>query len=302
MHRSFRFAAIFATILVGGSFTATMLPGCRDTVAIEKSKTDAMGMLSKLTSRATAASTMLGGLMTSLDALPAATPGLAEVKSKLTGFKTSLDAITAKLGGFGGKLTTAATSGTEEIAKVVKEIEAEATKLAPIEAGLTEASKAVDDLKAASMWMKQLTTGFQLSGATTGIESQLVTFIEDPARPVDKTTWFNFDRLNFQTGKAELDMEASKAQLDNMTEILKAFPAVKLKIGGYTDNTGAADANMKLSTERAEAVKAALVAAGVTADRLAAEGYGPEHPVCPANDTDECKAQNRRIAVRVSAK
>ena len=37
-------------------------------------------------------------------------------------------------------------------------------------------------------------------------------------------------------------------------------------------------------------------------DRLAAEGYGPEHPPCPANDTDECKAQNRRIALRVAAK
>jgi K(+)-stimulated pyrophosphate-energized sodium pump len=45
-----------------------------------------------------------------------------------------------------------------------------------------------------------------------------------------------------------------------------------------------------------------LVALGVDAKRLAAEGYGPEYPVCAANDTDECKAQNRRIAVRVTAK
>ena len=46
----------------------------------------------------------------------------------------------------------------------------------------------------------------------------------------------------------------------------------------------------------------ALVAAGVEKGRLEAEGYGQEHPVCPANDTEECKAQNRRIDVNVQAR
>ena len=75
---------------------------------------------------------------------------------------------------------------------------------------------------------------------------------------------------------------------------------MKLKIGGYTDNTGAAAANKTLSKKRADAVVAALVAAGGDKARLAAEGYGQEHPVCPANDTEECKAQNRRIDVNVA--
>ena len=47
---------------------------------------------------------------------------------------------------------------------------------------------------------------------------------------------------------------------------------------------------------------AALIEAGIAKERLEAEGYGPEFPVCAANDTPECKAQNRRIAVRVTAK
>lgn len=46
----------------------------------------------------------------------------------------------------------------------------------------------------------------------------------------------------------------------------------------------------------------AVIGDGIAADRLSAEGYGPEHPVCPANDTDVCKAQNRRVDLRVVQK
>jgi len=118
---------------------------------------------------------------------------------------------------------------------------------------------------------------------------------------VDKTTWFNFDRLSFKTGSAELDMDKSKEQLTNMTEILKAFPKVNLKVGGYTDNTGSEDANMKLSQQRAEAVVTALTGTGTDKARLEPEGYGSQHPVGD-NATEEGRAQNRRIAVRVTAK
>lgn len=154
----------------------------------------------------------------------------------------------------------------------------------------------------AAEFAKALATGFEVKGAPTGIESQLIAFIEDTTKVVDKTTWFNFDRLTFQTGSATLDVEASKDQLANMVEILKAFPTVKVKVGGYTDNTGSAEANKKISQQRADAVVAALVEAGVAKERLEAEGYGPEHPVCEANDTEACRAQNRRIAVRVTEK
>lgn len=148
----------------------------------------------------------------------------------------------------------------------------------------------------------KLSTGFELHGASTGLEKSLVEFVADAARAVDKTTWFDFDRLTFQTSSAELDAAKSADQLGNIAEVLKAFPKVELKVGGYTDNTGDPAANQRLSQARAEHVVAALVTRGVEAKRLAAEGYGAEHPVCAANDTDECKAKNRRIAVRVTAK
>ena len=87
-----------------------------------------------------------------------------------------------------------------------------------------------------------------------------------------------------------------------MAAILKAYPQMTLEIGGFTDNAGPAAASKKLSAERAETVKAMLVNLDVAAGRLAAAGYGPAQPVCAANDTEECKARNRRIAVRVTAK
>ncbi len=147
----------------------------------------------------------------------------------------------------------------------------------------------------------KLPSGFELVGANKGgIEDQLVTFIQDSSKPVDKDTWFNFDRLLFETGSANL-LPESKEQLTNIAEILKAFPQVTLKIGGYTDNTGDPTANQRLSTDRAFNVMNDLVAMGVAKERLTAEGYGDKHPVAD-NSTEEGRAMNRRIAVRVTNK
>jgi outer membrane protein OmpA-like peptidoglycan-associated protein len=154
---------------------------------------------------------------------------------------------------------------------------------------------------AATNFMKKLASGFELKGALNGIESQLVGFIEDATKPVDKKNWFNFDHLNFKTGSAVLDMDYSKDQLTNIYNIMAAYPKVKLKIGGYTDSDGDDKANMALSQKRADAVVAALVAMGADKARLASEGYGEQHPVA-ANDTPENKAQNRRTAVCVTEK
>lgn len=151
-----------------------------------------------------------------------------------------------------------------------------------------------------SGFAKKLSSGFEIKGNATGIESSLVSFIEDGSKAVDKTTWFNFDNLLFDTGKSTLKPE-SDAQITNIAEILKAYPAVKLKIGGYTDNVGSEASNMKLSAARAKSTVDAIVAKGVEASRLESEGYGPQHPVA-SNDTEEGRAQNRRIAARVSAK
>lgn len=144
--------------------------------------------------------------------------------------------------------------------------------------------------------------GVELTAATNGVEEKLLSFIESDAAPcTEAACWYSFDRLTFNTGSAELDMQKSQAQLSNIVQIMNAYPSVELKIGGYTDNTGSEEANMAISQQRAEAVVAALTAQGISADRLHPEGYGPAHPVA-SNDTEAGRAQNRRIDVRVRAR
>jgi len=143
--------------------------------------------------------------------------------------------------------------------------------------------------------------GYTINVGANAVERKLVNFITDESKQIDKTTWFTFDRLTFETGSAKLKT-SSMEQVKNIAGILKTYTNVKLKIGGYTDNTGDAAANLKLSQERAEAAKAAIVKEGIDGRRLEAEGYGQEHPICPENNTPECKAVNRRIDVRVMEK
>ena len=59
-----------------------------------------------------------------------------------------------------------------------------------------------------------------------------------------------------------------------MAAILKAYPKVKIKIGGYTDNQGDAAANLRLSDDRAKNVMAELAKLGVDPSRMEAQGYG----------------------------
>ncbi|WP_114821865.1 sodium-translocating pyrophosphatase [Chryseobacterium sp. KLBC 52] len=117
---------------------------------------------------------------------------------------------------------------------------------------------------------------------------------------LDPNKWYTIENLYFETGSSDLKAE-SALQLITLSEILNAYPDLKIKLGGYTDNSGNEDSNLKLSNLRAQTAKLKLLELGISADRIEAEGYGSQHPVCEANDTDECKAKNRRIDVRVLA-
>lgn len=117
---------------------------------------------------------------------------------------------------------------------------------------------------------------------------------------LDPDKWYTIENLYFETGSSDLKA-GYELQLNNLAEILNAYPDLKIKLGGYTDNSGNEESNLQLSNLRAQTAKLKLLELGVPADRIEAEGYGSQHPVCEANDTDECKAKNRRIDVRVLA-
>ncbi|MDQ1162271.1 K(+)-stimulated pyrophosphate-energized sodium pump [Chryseobacterium sp. SORGH_AS 447] len=115
---------------------------------------------------------------------------------------------------------------------------------------------------------------------------------------LDPNKWYTIENLYFETGSSDL-RPGSDAQLLNLVELLNAYPTMKIKLGGYTDNSGNEESNQKLSNLRAQTAKLKLLELGVGGDRVEAEGYGSQHPVCEANDTEECMAKNRRIDVRV---
>lgn len=115
---------------------------------------------------------------------------------------------------------------------------------------------------------------------------------------LDPNNWYTLENFYFESGSSEIKKKA-EAQLLNLVEIMNAYPNMRIKLGGYTDNTGNQETNIKLSNLRAQTTKLKLLELGIAGHRIETEGYGSLHPVCEANDTDECRAKNRRIDVRV---
>jgi outer membrane protein OmpA-like peptidoglycan-associated protein len=132
------------------------------------------------------------------------------------------------------------------------------------------------------------------------IASQLLAFIQDPTKSVDLGTRFDSDRLLFAPNSAVFGPGA-REQLVYVASILKAYPNVHLMIGGHTDNTGTAGRNLKLSQDRANAVREQLVAIGVSRDRLQTQGFGAQYPVAD-NFTAGGRALNRRTSMTVTLK
>jgi outer membrane protein OmpA-like peptidoglycan-associated protein len=97
----------------------------------------------------------------------------------------------------------------------------------------------------------------------------------------------------FDVNKSIIKPE-SMGTLNDIAKLMEDHSDLKFEIHGHTDGDGSADANRKLSQERADAVKVALIRMGIDETRLAARGFGETAPV-DSNDTAEGKANNRRV-------
>jgi outer membrane protein OmpA-like peptidoglycan-associated protein len=105
--------------------------------------------------------------------------------------------------------------------------------------------------------------------------------------------------VRFDTNKATLTVTA-KSNLDKLVSVFNQYPDTNIQIYGYTDNTGPADYNLKLSGQRATSVKNYLSGKGLDASRFVIQGMGIAEPIA-TNDTPEGRSQNRRVEFAISA-
>jgi outer membrane protein OmpA-like peptidoglycan-associated protein len=101
----------------------------------------------------------------------------------------------------------------------------------------------------------------------------------------------------FDVNKTDLKPE-SQVELDNLVQLMKDNPTLKIQINGHTDNVGKAADNLKLSNGRAQSVVAYITSKGIAAERLSAQGFGATQPV-DSNDSEEGRAKNRRTELKV---
>lgn len=102
------------------------------------------------------------------------------------------------------------------------------------------------------------------------------------------------DKVHFEVDK-DIIRPISYSILDNVADVLNKYPDIaRIEVAGHTDSDASEEHNLDLSQRRAEAVVEYLVGKGVDRSRLIARGYGEGTPI-DTNDTDEGKANNRRV-------
>ena len=109
---------------------------------------------------------------------------------------------------------------------------------------------------------------------------------------------FVFEKLEFRSNSSKLSARL-KPNLDHLVRFMENYPQFKLIIEGHTDADGDADANMQLSQERAQRIQDYMLRkGGFDPARINSTGYGETRPLVP-NDTEENKAQNRRVEFKL---
>jgi OOP family OmpA-OmpF porin len=103
--------------------------------------------------------------------------------------------------------------------------------------------------------------------------------------------------VKFSTGNAYIE-PVSYELLDSVVQVLNDAPSMRLRIEGHTDALGGDDVNLRLSRERAEAVRAYLMSKGVSEARVEASGFGEVRPI-DTNRTEKGRALNRRVEFHI---
>lgn len=143
------------------------------------------------------------------------------------------------------------------------------------------------------------------AGTANAIEAYSLNVLEMEAmkQEVDATSMFQAINkngfialyINFETGKSVIKPE-SRQIIDQIAEMLKQNPGLKVSVEGHTDNVGNDKSNLALSESRARSVMEAVLAKGIDKARLSTKGWGQAKPIAE-NTTEDGRAKNRRVEI-----
>lgn len=122
-------------------------------------------------------------------------------------------------------------------------------------------------------------------------------YFDVPLQPIEIGKKVVLKNIFFETAKYNL-MPESEAELTKLVQFLEKNKALKVEIGGHTDNVGTQAYNQDLSENRAKSVYTYLIEKGIDASRLSYKGYNFSEPIAP-NTTEEGRAQNRRTEFKI---
>jgi outer membrane protein OmpA-like peptidoglycan-associated protein len=228
-------------------------------------------------------------------------------KSRMMAMKQTLEAERAR----GETERSKMEAGKATLAAEIAQREAERAKIETerlkVEAGkaLTEAEQAraaaaVEAAQAAQAKLEAEQARFaaqaeaeKAARAKADAEQLMKELSELKAQQTERGIVLTIGDVLFATGKANLSPNANKS-VAKLAEFLKKYPTRNVLIEGHTDSVGSDDFNLVLSLQRANSVKARLVADSVDTARITTVGYGEKYPVA-SNDTKAGKTQNRRV-------
>ncbi|MBS3804470.1 MAG: OmpA family protein [Oleiphilaceae bacterium] len=118
------------------------------------------------------------------------------------------------------------------------------------------------------------------------------------AEQTDRGMVLTLGDVLFDLNQAELK-PAGEQTIERLAEFMSEYENRRVRVEGYTDSTGDESYNQRLSERRAESVRDALVARGISRDRIETKGFGEEFPVA-SNDTPAGRQQNRRVEIVIS--
>ena len=220
-------------------------------------------------------------------------------KTRLAAALTQTFGADAVKGDIAADAATASAGWLDKVIAVLPELKAKGVKFAidgdKVKIDLSGVPEG--DRAALSDKIRDAFAGFEISGLyDKGAEA--LSSLKDGFSADDLVKALSLMGIHFDTGKATITRDSFEI-LTKAADAIKRAPAgTKIEVGGHTDNTGNADANMKLSQERADAVVAKLKELGVTDGILSAKGYGQDKPVAD-NGNESGRAQNRRVEVVV---